>query len=310
MSAFIIPPGTQVVLKAAKRVPGTKTVKPPGSVAEVIESPTTNRSAYLVRFADGAALKLKFAELSIRRREVEEDLSAGRDLLTTPGEDLRRFVIYRAAVGSRAFGLATEGSYEDIRGVYLPPAGITWSLQKPPEEWESRGRGRDEIYWEIEKFLVLALKANPNILESLWTPLVLEATDLGRDLRDLRGAFLSRHIYKTYSGYVLSQFRRMRNSFERTGAFKAKHAMHLVRLLLSGIHALETGEIRVDVSEHRAELLSIKSGALSFDQVQARALELDCEFQRVYARARLPERPDYDRVNAFLLRARRRMVDA
>ncbi len=55
-------------------------------------------------------------------------------------------MIYRAAVGSRAFGLATEGSYEDIRGVYLPPAGITWSLQKPPEEWESRGGGRDEIY--------------------------------------------------------------------------------------------------------------------------------------------------------------------
>jgi hypothetical protein len=37
--------------------------------------------------------------------------------------------------------------------------------------------------------------------------------------------------------------------------------MHLVRLLHSGIEALRTGQVRVDVAEHRAELLAIKSGA-------------------------------------------------
>ena len=29
----------------------------------------------------------------------------------------------------------------------------------------------EECYWELEKFLVLALKANPNILECLYTPM-------------------------------------------------------------------------------------------------------------------------------------------
>jgi hypothetical protein len=41
------------------------------------------------------------------------------------------------------------------------------------------------------------------------------------------------------------------------GEFKPKHAMHLLRLLFSGIHALRAGEIRVDVAEHREELLAV-----------------------------------------------------
>ena len=59
---------------------------------------------------------------------------------------------------------------------------------------------------------------------------------MGQELRTMRDAFLSKHLYKTYSGYVLSQFRRLRNSLDKKGTFKVKHAMHLIRLLWSGIH--------------------------------------------------------------------------
>lgn len=85
--------------------------------------------------------------------------------------------------------------------------------------------------------------------------------------------------------------------------------MHLIRLLHSGIHALRTGEILVDVGAWRTELLRIKSGGLTFEEVQARALELDREFQAAFAMTRLPQRPDYERVNQFLVRARRSRVD-
>jgi hypothetical protein len=98
LPSFIIPPGTQVVLKAAKRVPGTEHSKPSGSVAEVITSPSSNRASYVVRFADGVQLRAKFSELVIRRREVAEELRTPSDLFTTPGRDLRPYVIYRVAV--------------------------------------------------------------------------------------------------------------------------------------------------------------------------------------------------------------------
>ncbi|MGE3806469.1 MAG: nucleotidyltransferase domain-containing protein, partial [Gemmataceae bacterium] len=113
-----------------------------------------------------------------------------------------------------------------------------------------------------------------------------------------------------YSGYVLSQFRRMANAHARAGSYRPKHAMHLVRLLYSGIEALETGQIRIDVGQQRDELLAIKSGAWSFDQARDRALELERRFQEAFARTTLPEQPDYRRVDAFLIWARRRMADA
>jgi predicted nucleotidyltransferase len=347
LPTFIISVGTQVVLKAAKRVPGTDTVHPVGSVAEVLEAPANNRRPYRVRFVDGSTVRATFGELAVRRREVAEELA-------TPGADLRRYVIYRVAAGSRAFGLATEASDEDRRAVYLPPAEMTWSLFKPPEQLEYRSTGdvepgarggapgypiaplrgseppglgpegasydspghrpghtrpTEEVCWELEKFLHLALQANPNILETLWSPTVLYADANGRALRELRTAFLSRHLYKTYSGYVLSQFRLMQRGFEKKGTYKTKHAMHLIRLLYSGLHALRTGEILVDVGEHREELLRIRGGALAFEEVRQRALELTREFQAAFATTGLPERPDYERVNRFLVQARRSMVE-
>ena len=100
----------------------------------------------------------------------------------------------------------------------------------------------------------------------------------------------------------------MQRGHERAGTFKAKHAMHLIRLLYSGIHALRTGDILVDVGEHRDELLRIRRGEWTFPQVRERALALNAEFQAAAATTALPERPDYDRVNRFLIAARRRMV--
>lgn len=302
LPTFIISVGTQVVLKSAKRVPGSDVVKPVGSVAEVLEAPASNSRPYLIRFVDGVTLRVKFAELVIRKRELDAELA-------TPGPDLRQFVILRVAVGSRAFGLATDASDEDRRGVFLPPAELNWSLFKPPEQVEYASEDIEEVDWELEKFLRLALQANPNILETLWSPLVLHVTDLGQELRTMRGAFLSRHLYKTYSGYVLSQFRLMKKNHDRKGTYKVKHAMHLIRLLYSGIYALRTGEILVDVGPQREELLRIKNGGLSFKEVRTRALELDQVFQQAFAATNLPERPDYEAVNHFLIRARRRMAD-
>ena len=238
---------------------------------------------------------------SLSLDELEEELA-------TPGPDLRQHVIYRVGAGSRAFGLATDTSDEDRRGVFLPPAELTWSLFKPPEQIEFASDGVEEVCWELEKFLRLAVQANPNILETLWSPQVLYADETGQELRDLRGAFLSRHLYKTYSGYVLSQFRLMKKGYDADGRFKPKHAMHLIRLLHSGIHALTEGEVRVDVAEHREELLAIRRGGVPFDDVQKRAIELDRVFREAFTRTTLPEKPDTDRANRFLIAARRRRV--
>ena len=162
LPGFVIPAGTQVVLKAAKALPDGERFKPPGSVGIVLESPPNNHDPYMVRFTDGQTVTAHFHELALRRREVEDELGEA-------AEDLRPWIIYRCQVGSKAFGLASEDSDDDLRGIYLPPARLHWSLRRLPEQLEFTEQERDEVYWELEKFLRLALKANPNVLETLWT---------------------------------------------------------------------------------------------------------------------------------------------
>lgn len=298
---FVIPPGSQVVLLVTKSI-GKGLFKKPGTVGIVLQSPPNNSEEYLIQFTDDATATATFKELTLRRQEIEHLLEAGDG-------GLREFIIYRCQVGSKAFGLSNESSDDDIRGIFLPPADLHWSLYRLPEQIELIENGEDEVYWELEKFIRLALKANPNILETLWTPRVIDATPIAKQLREIRGAFLSQHIYKTYSGYVISQFRRMKNSFEKKGQFKVKHAMHLIRLLYSGIAALETGEIMVDVSEHRDELLSIRNGDWKFEEIRRKALSLDKDFQRAFDKTHLPEQPNLESVNQFLIDARRSVVN-
>jgi predicted nucleotidyltransferase len=87
----------------------------------------------------------------------------------------------------------------------------------------------------VQKFLTLALKANPNVLQCLYTPLVEMVTPLAEELLAMRVMFLSQFVYQTYNGYVMSQFKKLEQDLQNRGAIKWKHAMHLLRLLWSGI---------------------------------------------------------------------------
>lgn len=168
--------------------------------------------------------------------------------------------------------------------------------------------GEEETYWELQKFLQLALKDNPNILECLYTPLVEVAAPLAEELLAMRARFLSRLVYQTYSGYVMSQFKKMERDRRNKGEIKPKHAMHLIRLLLAGITVLEEGYVPVDVGSHRERLLAIRHGEMDWEAVNRWRMALHAAFDAAYRTTRLPERPDYAWANDFLLRARRSMV--
>ena len=196
----------------------------------------------------------------------------------------------------------------DRRGIYLPPAELHWSLYGVPEQIENNDM--QEAYWELQKFLVMALKANPNILECLHTPLVEHATPLAQELVAARQRFLSKLIYQTYNGYVMSQFKKLEQDLRARGEIKWKHAMHLMRLLLSGISALREGELRVRLDEHRDALLTIKRGERPWPDVNTWRLRLHQEFDEAFASTSLPKRPDYNWANEFLLKARREMAAA
>lgn len=304
---LLIPTGTQVVARAEVRDAAGTLVCPAGAMAVVVRAPVDATHAYRVRLPDGRELSLTRAELTIAKHVQREDLHAVGAVLDD--HDLYAHVVFRCVLGSHAYGLAHAGSDVDRRGIYLPPADRHWSLYGVPEQLEDRAT--DEVYWELRKFVVLALKANPNILECLYTPLVEHATPVAQALLAMRASFLSKLAYTTYNGYVLSQFKRMEQDQRTTGAIRWKHAMHLVRLLLAGVTALREGHVPVRVDErHRERLLAIKRGEVAWPEVDAWRLALHQELDRALASTRLPDRPDYEAANAFLVWARRQQVTA
>jgi hypothetical protein len=298
---LILPVGTQVVSRIELRDARGNVLCPAGAVGEVIQAPLDGTHSYRVRLPDGREVSLRRQSLTIHKHTQREDLAA--EAAVTERE-LWDHVVYRCVTGSQAYGLAGEGSDVDRRGFYLPPADLQWSLYGVPEQLENDET--QEVYWEIRKYLTMALKADPNVLESLYTPLVETCAPIAAELRENRARLLSRLMYKTYNGYTLSQFRKLEQDLRTTGQLKWKHAMHLIRLLLSGIAALETGEIAVRVAdEHRERLLAIRRGEVPWREVDDWRLDLHRKFDAAFERSPLPERPDYAWVNGFLIRAQR-----
>ncbi len=292
--------GTQVVVQKDTYHLNHRIAHPAGSVGVVVRSPIDRTHAYRVKFNDGFESAVHHDQL-VRLSEFKQDHIGGS--VDSSMINLNERVIYRCVIGSRAYGLEDDKSDTDLRGFYLPPAELHWSLYGVPEQLESEAT--QEAYWELQKFIVLALKANPNVLECLYSPIVEFATPLAQELLAMREAFLSKLVFQTYSGYVASQFKKMQTDIRNQGRVKWKHVMHLIRLLISGIDVLREGKVIVEVGEQREKLLAVKRGELPFTEADAWRKRLQVEFERAFQQTVLPDRPNYERVNAFLIRARR-----
>ncbi|MFD8951052.1 DNA polymerase beta superfamily protein [Streptomyces xanthophaeus] len=216
---------------------------------------------------------------------------------------VRDHTVYQCVMGSRAFGLATEASDTDRRGVYLAPTPLFWRFEKPPTHVE--GPRDEEFSWELERFCSLALRANPNVLECLHSPLVEQVTPVGEELLSLRPAFLSRRAHTSFSQYAVSQRNKLLADVRVHGAPRWKHAMHLLRLLLSCRDLLRTGHLTIDAGPHRERLLAVRRGELTWDEVDAWMTLLAEETAVALSTTVLPEEPDEARIEDFLLRARR-----
>ena len=300
---LIIPVGTQVVSRIEVKNKQDRVLCLQGGLGVIIQSPTDNSHAYRIRLPNDVEITLRRHEFSIRKH-FQQGLQYAQDTLAEL--NLYDYVIYRCVVGSRAFGLDNKNSDTDLRGIYLPPADIHWSLYGIPEQLENDAN--QECYWELQKFIILALKANPNILECLYTPMVQKSTPIAEELLANKEIFLSQLVYQTYNGYIMSQFKKMEQDIRTKGEVRLKHAMHLIRLLLSGITVLKHGFVPVRVEEYREELLAIRNGTMAWDEVNKWRLSLHQEFDSAKTKTTLPERPDYERANAFLIKARREMV--
>jgi hypothetical protein len=103
----------------------------------------------------------------------------------------------------------------------------------------------------------------------------------------------------------MSQFKKIEQDIRNQGNVRWKHAMHLLRLLLTGAVTLRTGRVPVRVEGQRERLLSVKRGEMPWPEVDAWRKDLHRDFECALTETNLPERPDYEAANEFLLKSRR-----
>lgn len=84
----------------------------------------------------------------------------------------------------------------------------------------------------------------------------------------------------------------VRSELEVQFGYDTKHAMHLVRLLRMGVEALRDGEINVKRPDAE-ELLAIRNGAWTYEQVVSYAEEMDRYVREdLYKETHLPKKPN------------------
>ena len=143
---------------------------------------------------------------------------------------IRPYTILLCVGGSRAYGLHTERSDVDVKGVVIPPGwayhGFRHRFEQAEgpeavdpfadtlnaEEVAAVAREKLEgVIYELRKFMSLAADNNPNILDALFCrdAEVRHCTPLGARLREAAPRFLSQGARHTFAGYAMAQLKRI-----------------------------------------------------------------------------------------------------
>jgi predicted nucleotidyltransferase len=128
-------------------------------------------------------------------------------------QDIYDCTIYRVVHGSRAYGTNRPDSDYDEKGICIPKnLGYYYgykTFEQKDKGWED---GSDRVIYDLRKFIKLALKCNPNIIEILYVDEsdILTINELGQELRDNRDIFLTREAARSFTGYALNQLHRMK----------------------------------------------------------------------------------------------------
>ncbi|MCO6557389.1 MAG: nucleotidyltransferase domain-containing protein [Gilliamella sp.] len=122
-------------------------------------------------------------------------------------DDLKaqNLILFEVISGSRAFGLATETSDTDIKGVFYLPKNKFYGLDYIPQ---INNETNDIVYYELGRFVELLLKNNPNILEVLASDpscIVYQHPIMQYLTLDL---FLSKQTKQTFALYAMSQIKK------------------------------------------------------------------------------------------------------
>jgi len=217
---------------------------------------------------------------------------------------MKKTEILKTIVGSQAHGLANENSDFDYRGVFVIPTSELLKLGGENLKHTAWIEDKeDDTSWEIGKFLFMATKCNPTVLETFLAP-VKTSTPLGDEMRALFPyVWNSNDVKNAFIGYGVNQRKKF---FDNKDKRAPKYATAYLRVLYNCWELLSTGTFTVNLTDSPVYELckAFKSGNYKPGEVIQACWEWETKVLKAF-QANSNKQSDLEPVNEFLLKVRR-----
>ena len=153
--------------------------------------------------------------------------------------------VFATISGAHLYGFASPDSDVDLRGAFMLSARELLGLHPPAETVTIVDQSTIDLDWvahDIRKFARLMTNHNGYVLEQLFSPLVVSSTPEHEELRELGKGCITRPTVRHYQGFARGRRKRLAEP-EPT----VKHLLYAYRVLLTGIHLMQTGAVVANV---------------------------------------------------------------
>jgi uncharacterized protein len=153
--------------------------------------------------------------------------------------------VFATISGAHLYGFASPDSDVDLRGAFLLAARDVLGLHPSPETISIADKSTIDLDWvahDVRKFARMMTNHNGYVMEQLYSPLVVVATPAHEELIDLGRGCLTRPTVRHYQGFAHGRRKRLLEP-EAT----VKHLLYAYRVLLTGIHLMEAGEVVANI---------------------------------------------------------------
>lgn len=149
--------------------------------------------------------------------------------------------VFATISGAHLYGFASPDSDVDLRGAFLLPARDLLGLRPSPETISIEDKSTIDLDWvahDLRKFARLMTNHNGYVLEQLYSPLVVLSTPAHEALLELGKGCITRPTVRHYLGFLKGRRKRLSEPDATV-----KHLLYAFRVVLTGIHMMETGEV-------------------------------------------------------------------
>jgi predicted nucleotidyltransferase len=156
-------------------------------------------------------------------------------------------LVFATISGAHLYGFPSADSDFDLRGVHVLPIEQIVGLDDGEETVEKSGTNDgievDLVTHDAKKVFGLLLKKNGYVLEQLLSPLVVHTTPEHEELKAIAKDCITRYHAHHYLGFAATQWK----LFQKENPPHVKPLLYVYRVLLTGIHLMQTGEVEANL---------------------------------------------------------------